>query len=64
MTTKGTRYYRKTHGRTGGGGGGSRMQYRHQQYELRKTDWAERNPGATPREYQDAMLRIATELGL
>lgn len=33
-------------------------------YERKKADWQQANPGATPAEYQAAMKRIATECGV
>lgn len=33
-------------------------------YEVEKNRWVANNPGATPSEYQAAMLRIAQECGV
>lgn len=34
------------------------------EYERRKAEWVARNPDATPQQYQQAMKRIAKELGI
>lgn len=36
----------------------------HHEYERRKADWIYKNPDATPQQYQQAMKRIAKELGI
>lgn len=33
-------------------------------YEQAKREWSDRNPRATPEEYQAAMIRIAAKMGL
>lgn len=48
--------------RTGGRLAGRRTAY--SGYEQAKREWQERNPRATPEEYQAAMVRIAARLGL
>jgi hypothetical protein len=36
----------------------------YQQYELLKAEWIRNNPGATPHQYELAMLNIARKCGI
>lgn len=36
----------------------------HAEYERRKEEWARANPDATPRQYEQAIARIARECGV
>lgn len=42
----------------------SRPRYTYADYEMAKQQWASRNPGATPEQYEQAMRRIAERMGL
>jgi hypothetical protein len=41
-----------------------RSRYTYADYEDAKRAWVARNPGATPEQYQLAMMRIAQRMGL
>ena len=36
----------------------------HQRYEARKAAWIEAHPEATPREYEQAIMKITREFGI
>ncbi len=41
-----------------------RSRYTYADYEQAKREWSDRNPRATPEQYQAAMIRIAAKMGL